>query len=200
MFIVGLTGGIGSGKSAVADCFRQLGITVVDADIAARRVVEKGTSALAAIADHFGRDILLSDGTLDRAALRHRIFDNGEDKAWLEGLLHPLINQWIQDQLAAAPGPYAVLETPLLLESGQRRLVHRILVVDVPEATQLARASQRDGNSEAQIRAIMAAQLGREERLAGADDVIDNSGDLDTLKQQVQALHQNYLQLASAQP
>lgn len=196
MFVVGLTGGIGSGKSAVADCFSGLGITVVNADTAARRVVEPGSSALGAIASHFDGAMLLPDGSLDRAAMRQRIFADPVAKRWLEQLLHPLIGQWIAEQLAAAPGPYAILESPLLLESSQRNNVNRVLVVDVPEAVQIARASARDASPEGQIRAIMASQMSRAERLAGADDVIDNGGSLDDLAAQVAALHQRYREMA----
>lgn len=196
MFIVGLTGGIGSGKSAAAECFTRLGITVVNADTASRKVVEPGKPALQAIGKHFGRAILLPDGTLDRAALRQRIFADPAAKDWLEKLLHPLIAQWIQSQLAAAPGPYVILESPLLLETAQHRNVHRVLVVDVPEDMQITRASIRDANNEAQIKAIIASQIPRSERLARADDVIDNSGSMNELAAQVNALHQLYMKMA----
>lgn len=196
MFVVGLTGGIGSGKSAVADCFLALGITVVNADTASRKVVEKGMPALNAIAGHFGEDILQADGTLNRAALRRRIFTDPSEKAWLESLLHPLIGQWIQEQLASAEGPYVILESPLLLETGQHKLADRVLVVDVPESVQLERAMARDDTTEEQIRAIMAAQLSREDRLAGADDIIDNSGPKEKLHDKVKVLHDAYLKMA----
>jgi len=199
LFIIGLTGGIGSGKSAVARCFEQLGIVVVNADVASRKVVEPGMPALAAIAGHFGADILLADGQLDRAALRQRIFSDPAAKTWLEQLLHPLIGAWIWQQLKAAPGPYAVLESPLLLETTQHQRVDRVLVVDVPEAVQIARATARDSNSEAQIRAIMASQMPRAERLARADDVVDNSGNLEQLQQQVDILHGKYVREAALQ-
>jgi dephospho-CoA kinase len=196
MFVVGLTGGIGSGKSAVANCFRQLGITVVNADEASRRVVEPGSPALAAIARHFGDEILQGDGSLDRAALRARIFADAAAKQWLEALLHPLIAEWIAQRLAEAQSSYAILESPLLLETSQHQRVKRVLVVDVPEETQIARATARDANSETQIRAIIASQLPREERLARADDVLDNSGDLASLPAKVASLHQRYLAMA----
>lgn len=196
MFIVGLTGGIGSGKSAAGQCFRNLGITVVDADQASRKVVEPGMPALDAIAEHFGNEILLPDGALNRAALREAIFTDRDAKLWLESLLHPLINQWTRAQLAAATSPYAILESPLLLEMGQNALVDRVLVVDVPEELQVARATARDNNSSAQIQAIIATQLRREERLAQADDVIDNSGDWADLEQRVKDLHQQYIFMA----
>ena len=196
MFVVGLTGGIGSGKSAVANCFRQLGITVVNADDASRGVVEPGSTALAAIAGHFGPGILLADGSLDRAALRARIFADAAAKQWLEALLHPLIAEWIAQRLAEAQGPYAILESPLLLETSQHERVQRVLVVDVPEQVQIARATARDANSQAQIKAIIASQLPRQERLARADDVLDNSGDLASLPAKVASLHQRYLAMA----
>ncbi|GMU46702.1 MAG: hypothetical protein AMXMBFR26_14840 [Porticoccaceae bacterium] len=198
MYIVGLTGGIGSGKSAVAARFRALGIRVVDADQAARAVVEPGTPALAAIAEHFGAGVIQADGTLDRAALRRLVFDDAAERRWLEQLLHPRIGEWLQARLAEAPGPYAILESPLLFEGTQHRMVQRSLLVDVPEEIQVARAAARDGNSPEQIRAIMAAQLSREERRARADDCIDNSGPPEALDAQVAELHRRYVALAEA--
>nr|WP_010132582.1 dephospho-CoA kinase [Microbulbifer agarilyticus] len=201
MFTVGLTGGIGSGKSAAAARFRYHGVNVVDADIAARVVVEPGRTALAAIAEHFGTDILLENGELDRAALRKRVFDNPEERRWLEQLTHPLIREEIISSLAASSethnAPYAILESPLLLESGQVALVQRVCVVDIPEELQLARATARDSNSVQQIRKIMAAQLPRAERCAQAHDILDNSGSLEALNAQVDALHAQYIQLAT---
>lgn len=197
MFVVGLTGGIGSGKSAVGQCFRDLGIKVVDADQIARQVVEPGTPALAEIARHFGDEILLPDGNLNRAALRTIIFTDKSAKHWLESLLHPLIRATTREELESATSPYAVLESPLLLEMGQNASVNRVLVVDVPEEIQIARASLRDANSEVQIRAIIAAQMPRAKRLAAADDVLDNRGDLSALRDKVLTLHQTYLRLAS---
>jgi dephospho-CoA kinase len=194
--VVGLTGGIGSGKSEVARRFQSLGIEVVDADEMARVVVETGQPALAQIARHFGRDILTPGGELNRPRLREIIFSNPDEKQWLETLLHPLINREIRARLAAAARPYAILASPLLLETQQHRLVDRILVVDTSEAEQLTRASRRDSNSREQIEAIMASQTPRPERLARAHDVLDNSGDLNQLDAQVAILHQQYLQLA----
>lgn len=196
MFTVGLTGGIGSGKSLVGDLFRALDITVVDADIASREVVVKGSPALANIADHFGGGILLPDGTLDRRQLRECIFANAAEKTWLENLLHPLINNWIREQLNASASPYAVLESPLLLEIDQHKIANRVLVVDVPEQLQLQRASSRDNGNPEQIKAIMATQLPRDERRAQADDIIDNSGSIESTQQQVFQLHGNYLEYA----
>ena len=199
-WILGLTGGIGSGKSAAAAHFAQLGIDLVNADQAARWVVEPGRPALAQIAAHFGADILQADGSLDRAALRARVFQDAEQRRWLERLLHPLIRQEIIEVLARATSPYAILESPLLIESGQSQLCQRVLVIDVPEAVQISRTVSRDGNDEAQVRAIMAAQASRRERLAKADDVIVNDRDLTWLQQEVERLHRFYLTLRGGQP
>ena len=199
-WILGLTGGIGSGKSVAAAHFIQLGIDLVNADQAARWVVEPGRPALAQIAEHFGADILQADGSLDRAALRARIFQDAGERRWLERLLHPLIRQEIIEVLARATSPYAILESPLLIESGQSQLCQRVLVIDVPEAVQISRTVSRDGNDEAQVRAIMAAQASREERLAKADDVIVNDRDLAWLQQEVERLHRFYLTLRGGQP
>jgi dephospho-CoA kinase len=199
MFVVGLTGGIGSGKTAVSDRFKAKGITVVDADVVAREVVEPGTAALASIAGHFGQDILRADGTLDRAALRTKVFQDDSERQWLERLLHPLIGESIFNQLAAATSPYAIFVSPLLIETSQRQLAQRILVVDVPVETQIARTMQRDNNDEAQVRAIVAAQATREQRLAHADDVIVNDQGLAHLDSEVERLHQQYLQMANGQ-
>ena len=196
MFIAGITGGIGSGKSAVTDRLANRGIDIVDADVAARAVVEPGSPGLKAIAEHFGGDILQDDGSLDRAALRQRIFTNPEERHWLEQLTHPLIGEEIRRQLAVARPPYAVLSSPLLLESSQHALVDCTVVVDVPERLQLARTMARDDNSEDLVRQIMAAQLPRDRRRAGADIVIDNSEPLDTLDARVAALHEDLLRRA----
>lgn len=194
-WVLGLTGGIGSGKSAVAACFAGLGVLAVDADQVARFVVEPGQPALAEIADRYGSDILLADGRLDRAALRQRIFQSAEERKWLEQLLHPLIGAEVSARLARAVSPYAILESPLLIESGQFRTVDRVLVVDAPEALQLARAMSRDKAGEAQIAAIMRTQASRDERLRHADDVLVNDGDLGSLRAKVERLHRFYLSL-----
>jgi len=196
--IIGLTGGIGSGKSAVSRCFEELGITVVDADVAARVVVEPGQPALIQIAEHFGPGVIDANGALDRAALRRIVFEDPGQRRWLESLTHPLIGEEIRRGLREATSPYAVLVSPLLLEAGQDALAHRVLVVDVGEDTQVARTMQRDNNSGEQVRAIIAAQIGRAERLARADDVIENSGSLEELEPKVLALHRRYLELAAA--
>lgn len=191
--IIGVTGGIGSGKSAVMRAFQAKGIEAVDADEMARVVVEPGQPALDAIAEHFGPTILTPEGTLDRPALRAIIFSDDSAKTWLEALLHPLINRELRARLAAAQSPYALLVSPLLFETGQDELVDRILVVDVPEAVQLARASARDGADPQQIKRIMGSQMSRKERLARADDVLDNSGSLADMERQVVELNQKYL-------
>ena len=196
--IVGITGGIGSGKSAVTRRFEQHDIAVVDADLAARVVVEPGKPALDAIAEHFGRDMVQADGALDRAALRQRVFADDKERLWLEQLTHPLIAREILDQLAAARSPYTILSSPLLLETSQKDLVDCVVVVDVPEETQLARTMARDNNDEAQIKRIMAAQMQREDRLAQADIVIDNSRTLEELDGLVEELHKEFLLKAEA--
>ena len=195
--LIGLTGGIGSGKSEVSRRFEALGITLVDADLIAREVVTPGSDALKAIQQHFGDQLILPDGNLDRAALRQLIFADAAAKTWLEQLLHPLINQLIRTRLAAASSPYAILSSPLLLETSQYQLVDRILVVDTSEAAQIERASRRDRNQEDQIRAIMATQLSRAERCNLATDIIQNHGELTELDEQVAHLHQLYLELAA---
>lgn len=198
MFVVGLTGGIGSGKSAVSSIFESLGITVVDADVASRLVVEKGQPALKKIADHYGQEILLSDGALNRSALRKIVFENEAERGWLERLLHPLIFQTLQSQISSASGPYALLVSPLLIETGQSRLTQRILVVDAADEIRIKRTMERDGSNEEQVRAIMSAQASRESRLAKADDVIVNDKDMADLQSTVESLHQHYVELANA--
>jgi dephospho-CoA kinase len=186
--IIGLTGGIGSGKSLVAARFAELSVTVVNADTVAREVVAKGEPALDAIRTHFGEDIVLPNGELDRRKLRGIIFNDPAQKKWLENLLHPLIRLRIVDQLHAAISPYAILESPLLLETDQHLLVEKIIVVDVNEATQIARASLRDGSDIAQIKNIIASQMPRVEKLKKADFVIDNSGSKDATFLQVEEI------------
>ncbi|TDL96270.1 dephospho-CoA kinase [Stutzerimonas stutzeri ATCC 17588 = LMG 11199] len=194
-WILGLTGGIGSGKSAVAEQFASLGVHMVDADQAARWVVEPGRPALLQIAQHFGDGVLLPTGELNRAALRERIFADPAERQWLERLLHPLIRSEIADHLARADSPYAIMVSPLLIESVQYRTVDRVLVVDVPEVLQIARTVARDQASEEQVRAILKVQAAREERLRHADDVLVNDRDLSWLRSEVERLHHFYLQL-----
>ena len=196
MYVVGVTGGIGSGKTAVSNLFASFGVPVIDADAAQRVVVQKGKPALAKIAEHFGASILLEDGNLNRPALRKIVFSQDHERGWLERLLHPLIFEELQKQLHGANSEYALLVSPLLIETGQARLTQRILVIDAPDELRIQRTVARDNNDEAQIRAIMAVQTDRETRLARADDVIVNDGDLTTLKTKVETLHKHYLELA----
>ncbi|MBU1460661.1 MAG: dephospho-CoA kinase [Gammaproteobacteria bacterium] len=198
-WVLGLTGGIGSGKSAVVEAFGRLGVHWVDADHAARWVVEPGRPALGLIVDRFGDGVLAYDGGLDRAALRELVFREPEQRKWLEQLLHPLIRQEVDEHLSRATSPYAIMVSPLLVESGQHQQVARVLVVDVPEALQLERAIQRDQSSEAQIRAILNAQISREERLRRADDVLVNDRDRAWLEGEVKRLHDFYLTLRGGQ-
>ena len=196
---IGLTGGIGSGKSLVSAEFESLGITVIDADIIAKDAVKLGSSALESITQHFGEQILLSDGHLNRAALRDIIFSKAIEKRWLESLLHPLINQQIERALAAASSPYAVLASPLLLEGDQKNQVDRIVVVDVPVDIQLDRASARDGVDKQQIQRIIDSQIKRKERVEQADFIIDNSHSIQHTLEQTRSLHQTLLQLSELQ-
>ncbi len=198
MYVVGVTGGIGSGKSAATDHFETLGIKVVDADVASRTVVEAGKPALKAIAQRFGDSILLADGTLNRAALRQKVFSDSAERVWLEQLTHPLIREEIIAGLESATSAYTVLSSPLLIESTQASLCSRILVIDATEALQLSRTVTRDNNSESQVKSIIAAQISREERLKHADDVILNDQSLGTLQGEVERLHLQYAALASS--
>lgn len=191
--IIGLTGGIGSGKSSASQFFAELGIEIVDADVVARQVVEPGSPALLAIKEKFGPSILLSNHHLDRKRLRELTFSNHENKSWLNQLLHPLIRERILSQLKACKGPYALLEAPLLLENNLQQYTDAVIVVDLPERTQLQRACERDNSQTKQIKAIMAAQLSRSERLSHAHFVLDNSSDLSRLKSQVDKIHHQIL-------
>lgn len=198
MFIVGLTGGIGSGKSTVAGLFAGLGAAVVDADVIAREVVAPGEVGLRRLVDEWGGDILTGAGTLDRDRLRSLVFADPAARRRLEAILHPLIRERLFRRLAGqSAAPYGVAVVPLLLESGWRDEVARVVVVDLPESEQLERAMRRDGLAEQQVRAVMAAQIDRAARLAAADDVIDNNGPATALAPQVERLHRRYLQLAS---
>ena len=199
-FIVGLTGGIGSGKSAVADIFAGLGITVVDTDAVAHELTGAKGAAMPAIAAAFGADVLLPTGALDRAAMRRLVFGDPAVRLRLEGILHPLIRRESLARCQAAVSPYVVLAVPLLVESGvYRQIVRQVLVVDCAEAVQVERVMARSGLTAGEVRRIMSAQVSRAERLAAADDVIDNNGDLAALAPQVEALHRRYLDLC-AQP
>ncbi len=198
MFVVGLTGGIGSGKSTVAKEFAKLGVQIIDADQIAREVVKPGCGALDDISDHFGADIIDSSGELDRKALREIVFADDGARLWLESLLHPLIEDRIRQRIASSQSEYCILESPLLLETAQAELVDRVLVVDVLESTQLARTLARDGSSRATIEAIIKSQLPRKSRLEAADDILDNEHPEQTLNSRVEELHLQYLALAQS--
>jgi dephospho-CoA kinase len=198
-FIIALTGGIAAGKSAVAHRLEDLGVHVYDADHAARVVVEPGSDGLAAIMTAFGDDVLNAHGQLDRPAMRQRVFSDPAARKTLEAIVHPRVRQWMLEHAHGDQGPYVVLAIPLLTENiGHYRWVDRILVVDVPEATQIHRLVTRDGIDEPLAIRILASQAPRESRLALADDVIDNDGPEAALDAQVAALHQQYLALAAA--
>lgn len=198
MLRVGITGGIGSGKTALTDWLSAQGIVIVDADLAARVVVEPGQPALAEIAAQFGEEYLLPDGQLDRAALRKLVFADDAKRRALESITHPRIRDELTRQLAAAQSPYVVLSSPLLLESGQSEMVDLSVVVDVPEAVQIERTMTRDQNDRALVEQIMAAQLDRATRISRADIVIDNSGSLEALHLRGAQLHRTLLARASA--
>lgn len=196
MFVVGLTGGIGSGKTAASDYLASKGIVVVDADIVAREVVAPGQPALEAIRGHFGDPVIQADGQLDRRALREIVFADPAARKTLEGITHPAIAQSIIRQLQSAQSAYAILASPLLLETSQKDMVNRVLLVDVPEAVQIRRTTSRDQVDETQVRAIIAAQMARNDRQARADDIVTNDGTLADLHQQLDALHERYLEAA----
>ncbi|MDG0969869.1 MAG: dephospho-CoA kinase [Porticoccaceae bacterium] len=189
-FIIGVTGGIGSGKSTVASHFEALGIVSVDADQASRAVVAPGMPALIDIAEHFGNTILTADGELNRAKLRELIFSCTDEKIWLERLLHPLIRTWILDQLSQAQGPYVILESPLLFETDQHLLVDHVLLIDIPIELQRQRAAARDGTTAQQIQSIINNQMPREEKRHRAQWIFDNTLDQDTIAPRIKALHQ----------
>ncbi|MBP55918.1 MAG: dephospho-CoA kinase [Marinobacter sp.] len=195
MAVVGLTGGIGSGKSTVVRLFGALGVHWVDADDVAREVVEPGTPALERISEHFGQKILLPDGGLDRAALRRIVFDAPEERAWLESLLHPVIREELMRQLHPDNYalPYVLLVSPLLLETDQHELVDKVVVVDVPVDVQIQRTMARDTNDREQVERIIAAQMPREQRLQKADNVVDNNLAMIDVERQVEQLHQTFL-------
>ena len=198
MLLIGLTGGIASGKTLVSDYFAQLGAPVLDADVLAREVVRPGSDGLSALVDYFGEQILKPSGELDRAALRHIVFSDTEDRAFLDKTLHPLIRQLSDLRIKEARQqghPYLIYAVPLLLETHQQSRFDKIVVVDVPESVQLKRLTQRDGSSIEEAKSILASQATREERLAVADSVIDNTGSIDATQQRVVELHKHFLQL-----
>ncbi|HEX5307074.1 MAG TPA: dephospho-CoA kinase [Dyella sp.] len=198
-YVIALTGGVAAGKSAVTRCFEALGIRVYDADTAARAVIEPGTPGLASIVEAFGKDVLGTDGRLDRPAMRQRIFADREARHTLEAIVHPRVRQWLRDRADADDGPYCLLAIPLLVENlAHYRWVDRVLTVDVPEDEQIRRLIARDGIDESLARRMLASQASRNERLAIADDVIDNSGPESELPAQVAALETRYRALAAA--
>lgn len=197
MLVIGLTGGIGSGKSTVAEMFAAMGVPVIDMDQIARQVVEPGQPTLAQIIQEFGIDILDAKSRLDRRRLRELIFDSTEKRRHLEAILHPLIRQETKRQLAELDTAYCIVVIPLLLESDQCPFVDRILVVDVPETLQISRTMMRDGVSTAAVQKILAAQIDRNSRLAAADDVVDNSTGLAQVRNRVAELDRQYRELAS---
>jgi dephospho-CoA kinase len=196
MLIIGLTGGIGSGKSTVANLFADLGAPIIDMDQIARHVVEPGQPALLQITQTFGNELIDVEGKLRRQQLSQIIFDSEEKRHQLEAILHPIIREETERQLAELEAPYCIVVIPLLLESNQRSLVNRILVVDAPEDIQIARTMQRDGISAKQAEKILASQVDRQSRLNAADDIINNSSALDSLRLQVKELDQAYRLLA----
>jgi dephospho-CoA kinase len=196
MFVVGLTGGIGSGKTAASDYLASKGITVVDADLASRVIVQPGQPALARIAERFGADKLNADGTLNRAALRTVVFADKQALKDLEAITHPAIRDELVRQLQAAQSPYVLLVSPLLLETNQHELVDRVLLIDVPEEVQVARTAQRDQVAASQVKAIMDAQMPRQQRRDKADDIVVNDSTLEALHHALDRLHEDYLEKA----
>ena len=198
-FCVGLTGGIASGKSSAAALFEELGAAVVDTDAIAHELTRPGTSAMTAIRQTFGPTYVAADGGLERAKMRQLVFSDPAAKAKLEAILHPVIREQARARIVAAQQPYVIVVVPLLIETdAYRDLIQRIVVVDCSEELQVARAMQRSQLKESEVRAILAAQLPRTERLGRADDVIDNNGGIEALRQQIQKLHAKYLALAQA--
>ena len=197
MFTVGLTGGIGSGKTTIARFFLDHNIEVINADQVARKVVEPRTTALLRIKKRFGSEILINEETLNRPLLREKIFKDSNQRIWLESLLHPLIEEKITQLIESAVSQYVILESPLLLETKQHKLVNRILVVDVSPEIQLERAISRDGGSEATIKAIMNSQISRNDRISLADDIINNEQNFQSVQRRLIKFHQNYLNLAN---
>jgi dephospho-CoA kinase len=195
--VVGVTGGIGSGKSAVAQAFADLGVEIIDTDQLSHRLTAPGSPAVQEIATRFGSEVLTAEGALDRAALRNKVFADPRERRRLEELLHPLIRQDVERLLKQTQGPYVVLVVPLLIESGgYSEVIDRVLVVDCPEEMQIERVIRRSGLRRDEVEAIVRAQAPRKRRLAGADDVLTNDGDLDALRSGVSRLHRAYLELA----
>lgn len=192
MLKVGLTGGIGCGKTTVSRLFEARNVPVIDADVIAHDSVKLGQPALQEIANFFGESILLADGSLNRAKLRNRVFSNPLEKKILENILHPLVFAAMQEKIDQLKPPYCIVSIPLLFETGMRHFVDRVLVIDCPEDLQITRVKQRDNLTEARIKSIIASQVSREFRLANADDVLDNSTNSNGLAEQVETLHNFY--------
>ena len=195
MLIIGLTGGIGSGKSVASDKFKSLGITVVDADVASRTVVEPGKPALKEIKDHFGSGIITAEGKLDRNKLREIIATDAEERKWLESVLHPKIGEQITKEISESTSVYTLFVAPLLLETNSQEMCSRVVVVDVPKEVQIQRTAERDKVSPNQVEQMVTAQMDREKRLEKADDVLLNSGTIEDLEKQVEELHKKYMQM-----
>lgn len=198
MLVIGLTGGIGSGKTTVSNMFRELGIEVIDADEIARCISENNTDIKSKIKEYFGTEALDDDGNLDRKYLRSAVFDNEEKRIWLEKLLHPLVINEIKEEIEKVESEYCVVSVPLLFESGSESLFDRILVVDLPEMMQLQRATTRDESDRKSIEKIAKSQISRKERLSMADDIIDNNGNIDSLKKKVIEYNNFYLGLCKS--
>ena len=196
MLIIGLTGGIGSGKSVASDKFKSLGVAVVDADVASRTVVEPGKPALKEIQDHFGSGIITAEGKLDRNKLREIIATDPEERKWLESVTHPKIGEQITKEISESTSVYTLFVAPLLLETNSQEMCSRVVVVDVPKDVQIRRTAKRDKVSPNQVEQMVAAQMEREKRLEKADDVLLNSGTIEDLEKQVEELHKKYLQMA----
>jgi len=196
MLIIGLTGGIGSGKSVASDKFKSLGVAVVDADVASRTVVEPGKPALKEIQDHFGSGIITAEGKLDRNKLREIIATDAKERKWLESVLHPKIGEQITKEISESTSVYTLFVAPLLLETNSQEMCSRIIVVDVPKDVQIQRTAKRDKVSSNQVEQMVAAQMKREKRLEKADDVLLNNGTIEDLEKQVEELHKKYIQMA----
>lgn len=193
---IGITGGIGSGKTSATNIFQSLGVPVIDADVISRNLVKDGQPALKEIVDEFGKNILDNEGELRRDVMRERVFNDADARARLESIIHPKVSTEIRKQLDEVDYPYCIISSPLLLEAQSDLPVNRILVIDTHEENQLERASKRDGTSKEAIRKILASQASRKERMDKADDVIVNNSDLDYLENQVNELHHHYLKLS----
>ena len=196
MLIIGLTGGIGSGKSVASDKFKSLGIVVVDADVASRTVVEPGKPALKEIQDHFGSGIITAEGKLDRNKLREIIATDAKERKWLESVLHPKIGEQITKEISESTSVYTLFVAPLLLETNSQEMCSRVVVVDVPKDVQIQRTAKRDKVSSNQVEQMVAAQMKREKRLEKADDILLNNGTIEDLEKQVEELHKKYIQMA----